>query len=365
MAKRYRDTEIWDNEWYMSLPCHLKCLVDYVRDKCDISGVWTPNWVIANAYINHTHKVTESDLLSINDGKQFKKIQGGKIYCLGFVEFQYVTLSLESRVHVKVLELAMANGTYDQISHLIVEKSETIQAKRSRISEKMKRRIFGEDEYKCQYCGGSFAFGELCLDHIVPLSIGGDNEDENLTTACRSCNAKKHETDVFEFIANNNLRILNSLYKKLNTLSKKLDRPQDKDKEEDKEKDLEKEKVKDSSEGTVVIKTDIPNPWVVPPLVKVDDQFADYEYWTEQIIKKQDQYFEQLMMAENLKGDIDLAAHAKAFLVLLAQYPNKKPPTQHRFRVALIGHIVENMSKPNGSVKPQAITDRKAKAREL
>jgi hypothetical protein len=249
VAKRFRNTEIWDEEWYMMLPCHLRNLCDFVRDKCDISGVWSPNWVITNAYIRHSSLITEADLLSIDNGKQFRKLPNGKIFCLGFIDFQYVTLSLESRVHIKVLEVAMNNGVYDDIAHFIVERSETIQAKRSRISEKIKRRIFAEDEYNCQYCGNHFSFADLCLDHIVPLSKNGDNEDENLTTACKYCNAKKWETDVFKFIATNNITPLISLSKKLNTLSKVLNRPQEKDKEEDKDKELDKEKVKDSSEA--------------------------------------------------------------------------------------------------------------------
>jgi hypothetical protein len=112
MAKRFRDTNIWDKAWYMVLPCRLKCLVDFVRDKSDLSGVWAPNWVIANAYINPEKVLTEAELLGIDDGHQFKKLPNGKIFCLGFIEFQYVTLSLESNVHVKVMEEAKKHGIY-------------------------------------------------------------------------------------------------------------------------------------------------------------------------------------------------------------------------------------------------------------
>ena len=102
MAKRFTDTEIWDKEWFMKLSPKLKCLVKMVRDKCDLSGVWSPNFTIASLYIGE--KVTEQELLSIDGGRQFKK-SGEKIICLGFVDFQYGNLSEKSPVHRKILNL--------------------------------------------------------------------------------------------------------------------------------------------------------------------------------------------------------------------------------------------------------------------
>jgi 5-methylcytosine-specific restriction endonuclease McrA len=48
--------------------------------------------------------------------------------------------------------------------------------------------IFERDGYKCQYCG---RLADLTIDHILPLSRGGSNNRDNLTTACRSCNSAK------------------------------------------------------------------------------------------------------------------------------------------------------------------------------
>ena len=44
------------------------------------------------------------------------------------------------------------------------------------------------DGLACRYCG---ADNDLTIDHLVPRSLGGGDEPENLAVACRSCNARK------------------------------------------------------------------------------------------------------------------------------------------------------------------------------
>ena len=55
--------------------------------------------------------------------------------------------------------------------------------------------LFARDGYRCQYCnrhrselrGREF----LTRDHVVPLSLGGDNGWQNVVTACSACNNRK------------------------------------------------------------------------------------------------------------------------------------------------------------------------------
>lgn len=59
------------------------------------------------------------------------------------------------------------------------------------ISGKMRLRIFKRDNYACLICGKSPATQHgtiLHLDHIVPVSKGGDSDDKNLRTLCNKCN---------------------------------------------------------------------------------------------------------------------------------------------------------------------------------
>ncbi len=67
-----------------------------------------------------------------------------------------------------------------------------------------KEQVFDRDKWRCQICGidtpkelkGSFFHSAPELDHIVPLSRGGDHTKENSRCACRSCNQfKSNKTD--------------------------------------------------------------------------------------------------------------------------------------------------------------------------
>ena len=50
--------------------------------------------------------------------------------------------------------------------------------------------VFERDDYRCTYCGQRAE--RLECDHITPHIRGGCNSLDNLTTACRSCNRRKH-----------------------------------------------------------------------------------------------------------------------------------------------------------------------------
>lgn len=67
-----------------------------------------------------------------------------------------------------------------------------IEAKeRKPLSKKMRFNIFKRDHFKCQYCGSTPPSVVLEIDHINPVSNGGNNDSANLITACFDCNRGK------------------------------------------------------------------------------------------------------------------------------------------------------------------------------
>ncbi|MCP5463498.1 MAG: HNH endonuclease [Deltaproteobacteria bacterium] len=51
--------------------------------------------------------------------------------------------------------------------------------------------VYIRDKSTCQYCGKRFKRSELNIDHVVPVSQGGDTSWENVVCSCIPCNSKK------------------------------------------------------------------------------------------------------------------------------------------------------------------------------
>ncbi len=61
--------------------------------------------------------------------------------------------------------------------------------------------VFKRDNFTCQYCGRTPPAVILHIDHIVPVSKGGGNDQLNLITACFECNLGKSNKPLSQVIA--------------------------------------------------------------------------------------------------------------------------------------------------------------------
>ena len=59
-------------------------------------------------------------------------------------------------------------------------------------------RIFERDGYKCYKCGKQLTRFDATLDHLAPVSKGGDNSYDNLSTCCLQCNSRRRNRDLSE-----------------------------------------------------------------------------------------------------------------------------------------------------------------------
>ena len=67
-------------------------------------------------------------------------------------------------------------------------------------------KIYERDNYHCTYCGKQLTRFTATLDHITPVSEGGDNSAENLKTACLQCNSRKTSRPLGDFLAKSDPR---------------------------------------------------------------------------------------------------------------------------------------------------------------
>jgi len=62
---------------------------------------------------------------------------------------------------------------------------------RKSLSKRLRFSIFTRDGYTCRYCGKQAGDVILHIDHIIPVSKGGTNDESNLITSCVDCNLGK------------------------------------------------------------------------------------------------------------------------------------------------------------------------------
>lgn len=62
--------------------------------------------------------------------------------------------------------------------------------------------------FRCRYCGKLLEKKKWHLDHIIPISLGGENIFDNLASTCSTCNLMKHNLPEIDFL-NKCLRIVN------------------------------------------------------------------------------------------------------------------------------------------------------------
>lgn len=66
-------------------------------------------------------------------------------------------------------------------------------SKRSGVTASLRWQVFARDNFTCMYCGAQAgeAGVSLAADHIVSVADGGEDNIDNLVTACQRCNGGK------------------------------------------------------------------------------------------------------------------------------------------------------------------------------
>ena len=108
---------------------------------------------------------------------------------------KYVKLQLELPIDVskeEVIEIPEGKYSFYELVTLIENTNLYLKNKRnrSRPSHK-KQRILEKNLFACVECG---ATKNLELDHIIPVSQGGSDDDDNLQILCSVCHHRKHKT---------------------------------------------------------------------------------------------------------------------------------------------------------------------------
>jgi hypothetical protein len=138
MAKRLSGTEKWDKAWFRKLKPKYKCFWEYLRDKCDLIGLWEIDFESASFHIGE--EINEEEVFKFFKGK-IKHI-GDKILLLDFCHFQYgQTLNPKSPIHKKIIDLLNKNRVYDTLYNRVVSTGEVKEEVKEEDKVKVKEEV--------------------------------------------------------------------------------------------------------------------------------------------------------------------------------------------------------------------------------
>ena len=121
MAKRFTDTDIWLQDWFLDMPKEYKLFYFYVKDNCDHAGIFKVN-IRSFCRLNEV-KIDRSTALEYfnSDKERIIEITETKWLLADFFVYQYgATMNLGNRVHNSVYEIYKTNNiTKESIRGLI------------------------------------------------------------------------------------------------------------------------------------------------------------------------------------------------------------------------------------------------------
>ena len=113
----------------------------------------------------------------------------GVIIKKNFVGMKYVIIKPETKDPIKIF---LEDIDPLSVIPLDYEKKEN-KNNRPAFPKGLRHKILNRDQFTCQNCGARAPTVELEVDHKIPVSKGGTDEESNLTTLCKDCNRGKSD----------------------------------------------------------------------------------------------------------------------------------------------------------------------------
>lgn len=240
MPKRFHDTDLKNKDWYIGLSAEEKAFFHWIAMDQSSAGIWDVNMTMPRRLIPLSESFNLDSFIQRcnSDGKQrmIKINDGKKLFFTPTIDFQF----RKGGEDVTYLNPAVParKGVLNQLNEneetslwlqdrvmrgevFIGKKEDKPQSKtdRSGLTPQAKEKIKTRDNHTCQYCGSQDKIN-LQVDHILPIVIGG-NYNDNLITACATCNKEKGTKHVLKHIESTGLAPEDNLVKQIEKLMKR------------------------------------------------------------------------------------------------------------------------------------------------
>ena len=100
MAKRFTDTEKWNDDWYISLSNDYRIIWQWLIDNCNHAGICKRSIRLLNLMCNTN--ISEDDLIKNMEGRVIKS--NNNWFIPKFLKFQYANLNSERNVIKSVVK---------------------------------------------------------------------------------------------------------------------------------------------------------------------------------------------------------------------------------------------------------------------
>ena len=88
----------------------------------------------------------------------------------------------------------------EKISQMYVKRDSNGKIKRKTYSQDTRKLIYNKAGGRCELCGRKLLFEDMTLDHVIPLSVRGLDEVENLACVCLADNRFKNNILLEDFM---------------------------------------------------------------------------------------------------------------------------------------------------------------------
>jgi hypothetical protein len=114
VSKRFHDTEIWQEDWFISLPKDYRHFWFYLKDDCDHAGIWRPKIAAFNKMNDCNVDLGKAIAFFNKDrnggSERVHLLKNGRWFLTGFIPFQYgEVLNVASRLHASIYALLLKN----------------------------------------------------------------------------------------------------------------------------------------------------------------------------------------------------------------------------------------------------------------
>jgi len=113
----------------------------------------------------------------------------GRIIRKNFLGNKYIVIKGKDREPIKIF---IEDIELHSILPVDYERKEK-QKQRPSLNPTLRYKILKRDRHTCKSCGARAPEVELEVDHIIPVSKGGTDDENNLTTKCVPCNRGKSD----------------------------------------------------------------------------------------------------------------------------------------------------------------------------